>query len=453
MADELIDRLKGAAESGARKNSEDELAEAFVNEHGEAILFDHDRGRWRRWNGTRWWEDEMGAVMGDIRHTCRRHAEGEKPGEQRRLRSRKTITNVDGLARNDQRVACTSELFDKDPMLLGTPGGTVDLQTGQTRAADPGDFITKCTGVTPAARADCSRWNSFLAEATGDDAELSSFLQRVCGYVLTGKTIEHALFFAFGSGGNGKSVFLNTVAGVMGDYAADAAMDTFVDTRSDQHPTGIAALRGARLVSATETEAGRHWAESRIKKITGGDPITARFMRGDFFTYTPQFKAVIAGNHQPQLRNVDDAIRRRLHMLPFVHKPRVVDRELSERLREEWPAILRWMIDGTLAWQRDGLQPPHVVEAATASYFDAQDLVGEFIGQHCERGPGHACGVQTLFKYWRDFMEGRGEQPGTMKGFVSAISAYGIERRKKKSGKVWVGIAPKTGALAQDEDE
>ena len=151
--------------------------------------------------------------------------------------------------------------------------------------------------------------------------ELQRFLQQMAGYCLTGDISEHALFFVYGTGGNGKGVFLNTVAGILGDYAATAAMDTFTASQGDRHPTDLAMLRGARLVTAAETEEGRAWAESRIKQLTGGDPITARFMRQDFFTFQPAFKLVIVGNHKPVLRNVDEAARRRFNIIPFTRKP------------------------------------------------------------------------------------------------------------------------------------
>ena len=163
----------------------------------------------------------------------------------------------------------------------------------------------------------CPRWQRFLDQVTAGDQDLQRFLRRIAGYGLTGSTREHALFFFYGTGANGKGTFLNTLTAILGDYAKVAGMDTFTESHTDRHPTELAMLRGARIVAAQETEEGRRWAESRIKALTGGDPITARFMRQDFFTYTPQFKLLIAGNHKPGLRNIDEAIRRRFHLLPF----------------------------------------------------------------------------------------------------------------------------------------
>jgi len=217
---------------------------------------------------------------------------------------------------------------------------------------------------------------------------------------LTGDTREHALVFVFGPGGNGKSVAVNVQVGIMGDYATTAAMDVFIASAGDRHPADLAMLRGSRLVTASETEEGRQWAESRIKQLTGGDRITARFMRQDFFTFLPSFKLQIIGNHKPGLRNIDDAARRRFNLVPFVQTPAVPDRQLEEKLKAEWPGILRWMVDGCLAWQRDGLVRPASITTATEAYFADQDrgppsqatlrrLLAERIAQRpCRAGRG-----------------------------------------------------------------
>jgi len=188
------------------------------------------------------------------------------------------------------------------------------------------------------------------------DAELVAYLQRVLGYALTGVTTEHALFFCYGTGANGKGVTINTAAGILKDYAQTASVETFTASHTDRHSTELAALRGARLVTVAETEEGRRWAESRIKTLTGGDSIRARFMRQDEFEFIPQLKLLISGNHKPGLRSVDEAIRRRFHLIPFTITLPSEERdpELAEKLKAEWPAILGWMVEGCLAWQREG---------------------------------------------------------------------------------------------------
>jgi putative DNA primase/helicase len=243
------------------------------------------------------------------------------------------------------------------------------------------------TDAGPADIADCPIWTRFLTESAGGDAELVRFLQQWCGYSLTGAIREHALVFVYGGGGNGKGVFMNTVSGIMGEYATMAAMDTFTASRSDKHPTDLARLKGARLVTASETEKGHSWAEARIKALTGGDKIAARFMRQDFFEFQPQFKLVVIGNHKPVLHNVDDAARRRFNIVPFIRKPETPDRQLEQKLQGEWPAILRWMIEGCLDWQRNGLVRPASVKETTEAYFSDQDLLGQWQAEKCDAEP------------------------------------------------------------------
>src|SRR5262249_10483492 len=219
------------------------------------------------------------------------------------------------------------------------------------------DYITKTTAVTPATEPpaqSCQLWLEFLQRVTDGSQERQDFLQRVCGYGVTGLTSEDSLFFLYGLGANGKSVFLRAVSGAVDDYHKTASMDTFTVTFGERHPTDLAMLRGARLVTAIETEEGKRWDEAKLKHMTGGDPVPARFMRQDFFESLPQFKLLIAGNHKPAFRNVDEAIRRRVKLIPFtVTIPEAErDPQLSEKLKAEWPGILRWMIDGCLMWQR-----------------------------------------------------------------------------------------------------
>src|SRR5215471_5122056 len=216
---------------------------------------------------------------------------------------------------------------------------TVNLTTGQYYDARKEDYITKST-TAPPENIPTSLWDSFLAKVTGGDDELQRYLQRMAGYCLTGSIKEHAMFFLYGTGANGKGVFINTLTAIFGDYARVAPVDMFTVTHGERHPTDLAMLHGARLVAAQETEEGRSWAESKIKSLTGGDPITARFMRQDFFTYSPQFKLVIAGNHKPRFGNVDEAIRRRVQLIPFTVTipPEQRDKDLADKLRDEHAA-------------------------------------------------------------------------------------------------------------------
>jgi putative DNA primase/helicase len=399
--------------------SEDALARLFVAIHGSGMRFCHHLGKWLIWNGNVWKIDQRRLAFDFVRRVCREH------GKTPKFAKASVAEAVERFARADPIIARCSSDWDQDPMLLGTPGGTVDLRTGNLRSADPEYMITKSTAVAPRV-GNPERWLSFLNDATGGDQELIAFLQRVCGYCLTGDTQEHALFFIHGPGGNGKSVFLNTLVRVMGEYAVTAAMETFIASRGDRHSTDIAALRGARLVTASETEEGRSWAEARIKQMTGGDRITARFMRQDNFSFDPQFKLLIVGNHEPVLRNVDEAMRRRFNVIGFRRKPSMPDPRLAKRLEEEYPQILDWMIRGTGDWLATGLDRPSAVTEATDEYFEGQDLVGRWLAECCDEDRSYLEPVGQLFVSWEHYAQAVGEWAGSEKKLGSALKRRGF---------------------------
>jgi putative DNA primase/helicase len=315
---------------------------------------------------------------------------------------------------------------------------TVNLRTGETREPRREDYSTKRTGAEPGG--ECPRWRQFLAEITDRDEDLQAYLQRMAGYCLTGITTEHVMFFAYGTGANGKSVFINTLAGVWGDYAVVAPMETFIASRNDHHPTDLAMLRGARLVIAHEIEAGRRWAESKIKVLTGGDRIAARFMRQDFFEFTPQFKLLIAGNHRPGLRGVDEAIRRRLHLIPFNVTIPEAERDLGlfDKLKTEWDGILSWAIEGCGLWQRDGLAPPATVRQATDAYLASEDAVANWLDECCAQDPQYKERSSALFTSWKGWAEAAGEFVGSQKQFSQAMEARGFTPKREGGTGRWL---------------
>lgn len=366
--------------------TEDQAALDFAERHVNDLRFDHHAGKWFRWTDSHWRKDETLFAFSETRDHVRELSRGQK---QRVIASASKIGfagAVERGARADQRLAATQATWDRDPLLLGTPDGTVDLRTGVLRKAEPLDYISKITAVAPAATADCPTWDRFLREATSGDDKLIRFLQVVCGYAMTGVTSEHLLAFVYGPGGNGKSVFSSTIGGLLADYHTTADMETFTESKHGRHSTDLAMLRGARLVTCTETSEGRAWDETRIKQATGEDKITARFMRHDNFTYQPVFQLLIVGNHKPTLRNITEAMKRRLAIIPFVFAPKKPDRRLSAKLRAEWPGILRWMIDGCLTWQaQEGIERPEIVVDATQDYLNEQDLLGQWVQERLEK--------------------------------------------------------------------
>jgi putative DNA primase/helicase len=428
--------------------TEDSVALAFTDRYRDELRFDHDVRKWFVWTGTRWKCETTCLAFSQARDLVRELAKG-MPDKVRLITSKAAFCgSVERFARADRAFAVTSNIWDQDRYLLGTPAGTVDLRTGALMDAQPDHYITKTTAIAPAETADCPLWLQFLREATNNDQALIDFLQQFAGYSLTGDTKEHALLFIYGGGGNGKSVFQNTIAGIMADYATVAAMDTFVSSSSDKHPTDLAKLRGARLVAASETEEGRAWAESRIKTMTGGDKVSARFMRQDFFEFMPQFKLLLIGNVQPSLRNVDDAARRRFNIVPFVHKPATPDRDLEAKLRAEWPGILRWLIDGCVAWQRNGLVRPQVVIEATEEYFELMDSIRQWIEECCETGATLTDTGGNLFRSWSTWANANGEKPGSTKWFVQALRRLGFKPYRTNKARGFFGIEAKPDVVA-----
>jgi len=369
--------------------SDEALALRFAETHTCDLRYVAAMAKWFAYDGVCWRIDDTMLAFDEARKVCRDAAAECNELNAKLLASAKTVAAVHALSRADRRLAATTDQWDTDSWLLNTPGGVVDLRTGEQRQHQAENYLTKITAVAPDAACPTPTWLAFLDRVTGDDAELVGFLQRMAGYSLTGETTEHALFFLYGTGANGKSTFINAITDCVGDYHRTAPIETFTDSKNERHPTDLAGLRGARLLTAVETEEGRRWAETKIKALTGGDKISARFMRQDFFEFTPQFKLVIAGNHKPGLRSVDEAIRRRFHLVPFTVTipPGERDTELSAKLKAELPGILAWTIQGCLDWQQGGLAPPKAVTDATAAYLKAEDATAAWIDDCCDRDP------------------------------------------------------------------
>jgi len=421
--------------------TEDKAAILFAQTYRDRLAYCHDEGAWYEYDGAIWRQHRTPLAFHYARELMREmSADLPSPGQ---FQKTKFAAGVERFAQSDPIFARTSDHWNNDGFLLGTPGGTVDLKTGRLRDSSPRDNINKAAAVPPATTADCPIWCDFLNDATGGDHELVRLLQQIAGYSLTGDIREHALFFIYGPGGNGKSVYLNTITRILGDYAQTAAMATFEKSANNGIPADLAMLNGARLVTASETEEGKPWAEARIKQMTGGDPITARFMRQNFFTFTPRFKLLIVGNHKPVLSSVDDAMRRRFNIIPFTIKPANPDKQLEAKLEAEWPAILRWMIEGCSDWQKHGLVRPKSVEDATNEYFLEQNVLQQWLDEACEvdkENPHLTEGAIHLFGSWAAFVAKMGEGKATMKSFSQTLSREGFVKKATKLGKFFHGI-------------
>jgi putative DNA primase/helicase len=416
--------------------SEDSVALEFVNRYGNKVRFDHTSGAWFTWDGVTWRRDGKGLAFSWARALSRELALSEQPGTRKNAGRAAFCRGVEEHARRDQTISVQSDAWDRDPMLLGTPGGVVDLRTGVLRNGRQEDMITRTTAVAPSDAPDCPLWLQFLHESTGGDAELVSFLRQLVGYCLTGLTVEQVLAFLHGPGGNGKSVFVNTIQKIMGEYARVANIETFTESSKDRHTEELARLAGARMVTASETDSGRRWAEGKVKWVTGGDTISARFMHQNSFEFTPQFKLIILGNHAPAITNLDDALRRRFLIVPFTRKPSTPDPSLETKLVAEWSSILRWGIEGAVDWHTNRLARPAAVTQATREYFDEQDVFGQWLGEDCDVDHGNEHKVEktvALFDAWKDYGARAGEPLITRRQFNSRMAQRGFEHKQIKA--------------------
>jgi putative DNA primase/helicase len=421
------------SKASKRDPEDDRIADIFAEAHRADLRYVAEWGKWFEWQGGCWREDKTLRVFNLIRRTCKAQGIGG-------ARMAPMVGGVHTLARADPRLTATVEQWDADPWLLNTPDGVVDLRTGEMRRHDPNLYCTKTTAVGP--RGDCPKFKAFLMRIMGDDEDLVAYLARVFGYCLTGDTSGQAIFFNYGVGQNGKGTLMTAVAGILSDYCLATPIETFTESRNDRHPTELARMRGARLVTATETEGGRYWAESRLKELTGGERIAARFMHKDYFEYLPQFKPHISGNHKPRLRSVGKAMRRRINMIPFmvIIPEDERDDHFADKLKPEWPGILQFMIDGCLDWQERGLAPPEAVTKATDAYFAGEDGYADWVADRCEVIAGFWAKSSDLFGSWRDWAEKAGQQAGDNKRFREEMERLGFQHRHIMKGNFYVGL-------------
>jgi putative DNA primase/helicase len=434
--------------------TEDALALRFSERHAHDLRFVAIKEQWFMWDGARWQPEQTYRAFDLARESCRADAKEFGNGKPKSsVLAAKVIAAVERMAKADRRQAATLDQFDADDLALAT----FDLRTGIDHPPNPADYITKktaCAAAPPGTPHPI--WSAAFLERIAPDPELRAFLKRFCGYCLTGLTTEQKFVFAYGTGANGKSTFINTIAGILGDYATIADIGTFIASNTERHPTGVAKLHGHRLVVAQETEKGRRWDETKIKSMTGGDKMAARFMRCDFFDFVPKFKLWIVGNHKPRLDNVDEAMRRRMLLVPFLVQipPEERDRDLAEKLKAEWPAILRWMIDGCLEWQQVGLAPPKIVAEATEAYFEDLDSIKQWMEESTEKDtPLAFLKTSQLFASWKAWCDERGMAPGSAKALSEALADRGLTPKRTEKGRGFAGIRLKPAGQSYDQHD
>ena len=383
---------------------------------------------WRR-DGELWQHDEENLQLRRCVSDVLREAR-ERNTIARGIRTLEVVKEMESLL-------VDFRLWDVDPKLLGTPDQRVlDLRNGDIRAATPDDRISRRLGFVPDTSREATRWLRFLDETVPVDDKAASiaFLQRWCGYTLTGYNREHKFLFLLGNGGNGKGTFRDVLAAVMGEYYRGLPTDAIFG-RYPQHRQWMARLEGARCASVSEPSPGDRWRVGDLKDFTGGGKVTANFMRQNSIDFEPICKLMVLANDAPKLGSVDEAIRRRLILMPFTRTPVTPDPQLFEALRAEGPAILAWMVEGAAAYLRDGLgQIPGTAQAAASEYLAGEDEIGQIIEDVLEAGP-YSVTNKVLMEAVDGWYEknGGGRKPPSVRLVIKELVKRGF-RRERSNG-------------------
>jgi putative DNA primase/helicase len=429
-------------------------AQRLFREHGKDIRYNAAWKKWLVWNGSHWETDEGALIHERGLQTVRNiYDEVLKTDDWReRMEIEKHAMLSESMRRREAFVRAASFIaelnivsddLDKNPWLLNVRNGTIDVMTGEFRGHRQEDMITKAANVEYEPEADCPLWKQFFREIMDYKAEAMGFVQTAAGWALTGDVSEQTLFILFGSGANGKSTFLNTIMYLLGDYAIATPTETFMRKNGDQNTNDIARLRGARLVTTTEAEQGRRLSEPLIKKITGNDQMTARFLYGEFFNFTPTFKIFMATNHKPVIKGTDYGIWRRIKLIPFTTRipEEKQDKRLELRLREEASGILNWLLEGTARWRREGLKAPEAILNATDEYRGEMDVIGNFLKERCVQKPGATIRIRELFKAYQEWCEENNEHAVSERFLGLRLKEMGFERTRTADARYWSGLA------------
>lgn len=441
-------------------------ARRLVAAYGERLRYCYAWGKWLVWDERRWEIDDRGAAEGLAKHVIRdiiAEALDEEDADRRNLllrwaissEQRRTLSASLALAQSEPHVPVRPQELDANSYRLNVLNGTIDLRTGDLHEHDREDRITKLAPVDYDPDATCPLWLAFLDQIFAGDQSVIRFLQRAAGYALTGDTGERVMFVLWGSGGNGKSTLLEVLRAALGDYALRTPTETLLAKKEGGVPNDVARLRGARMVTASETEDGKRFGEAFIKDLTGGDTITARFMRAEWFDFKPECKVFLGTNHKPVIRGTDNAVWDRIRLIPFTVTipPEQRDKNLRARLMRELPGILSWALRGCLEWQREGLGMPDAVSAATDAYRSEMDVLGAFFEDRCVLGDGMRAAAGELYKAYTDWCEKNGERSVlSQRAFGLRLTERGLQQAKSHGRRDWLGVGLLAGAGADGAD-
>jgi putative DNA primase/helicase len=411
--------------------------------HGENLHYSYISGKWYIWNGRYWEEDNTGEIKRKADSTIKWMQDVElksyigtdivkyKQLQKWIVRSRGSAAkkNMITEAQHLEGIPILTDDMDKDLWAINCMNGTINLKTGELKPHSREDLITKIINVEYDPKAKCPQWIKFLDQIFNSNKDLINFIQRAVGYSLTGSIKEQCVFIMYGTGRNGKSTFIETICKLLGEYAKSTSMDTFTAKTNEGINNDVARLFGSRLVSAVESEENKKLKESLIKQLTGGDKMTARFLRQEFFEFVPTFKIWMTTNHKPKISGTDNGIWRRINLIPFeVTIPKEsIDKELPDKLKEELPGILSWAVEGCMQWQKEGLNPPREVVTATEEYRSEMDVVKAFLNDCCRRDSKGNIQSSELYKVYQNWCEMNGEYTMSQRHFSIKVKEKNVD--------------------------
>lgn len=425
------------------------MAERFVSEHAGLLRHVHGIG-WHQWDGGRWRADEQRADMAAAVATVKRALAriplltgDEREALYKDVRRSESASALEGML----RIACAltpistpSKALDADPYLFNTPEGTLDLLSGQTRAHDRGDLITKVSGGA-SSPATGGEWAAFIERILPDE-DVRAFVRRLFGYAMCGKVTEHVMPIFTGTGANGKGTLRDALMAAFGDYAIEVDPALLMESKHERHGAFKMRLRGARLAFCSETEKGRRFAEATMKRLVGGDPIEANYMHKNPITFDPSHTLIMLTNHLPRVSGDDPAVWRRILVVPFdvVIPEDERDGDLPDRLRLASSDVLAWALEGWRDYQEHGLNPPQAVQVRTKAYQDASDALGRFLDECVIENPNGTERAREAFAAWTKWCLSNGEAPASEVEFSDSMGKRGFEKKRTAAGIVYCGV-------------
>jgi len=432
-------------------------AERFVKQHGEYIRFCSEWKAWLIYTAGQW-EMQQGKtrlyqMAKETIQNMRDEAEREDLsyeqkqdliGYANKSSKKSSINAMLDLASMEPIIQASASHFNSNLWQLNCVNGTLNLQTKALEVHQSSDFMTKKIATPYNKDAKCPKWDRLLETIMNGDQEKIDFLQRIFGYALTGETGEQCLFVFYGSGANGKSTIIEAFRDLLGEYAMNMSAESLLQSKA-MIRNDIARLNGARFVSAVEIGMDKKLNESLIKQLTGGDQVTARFLYREHFEYKPEFKLIIAANHKPEIKGVDNGIWRRIYIIPFdVTIPsEEIDKDLPAKLKQELPGILAWAVQGCYDWQEHGLNPPDSIKSATDSYRAEMDIIGGFIDDICEIDPEKRVPLGSLYASYQEWSDQACQDALGKKEFGNLMRQKGYSQIKSGSTRYWTGISIK----------